>query len=142
MKEIYISGALTIAPNPNEIRKFYEEIGKLCIRVGKNPYIPHLYTDPKKNANVTPYEVYKTDKSKIISSDLIIAYIGLPSLGVGMELAYAEDRNIPIILMYEKNKQISRFPRGIPTVIKEISFNNFSEGLTLLEEFMSNSSLA
>jgi hypothetical protein len=136
MKEIYISGALTNVSNPDETKKFYEEIGQLCIRFGNHPYVPHLHTDPIKNADVTPDEVYKTDKSKVVTSDLLIAYIGIPSLGVGMELAYAEERNIPIILMYEKNKPISRFPRGIPAVIKEISFSNFSEGLSLLEEFI------
>ncbi len=63
---------------------------------------------------------------------MIIAYLAFLSFGVGMELAYAENNKIPII-MYEKSKSISRFPRGIPTVITEIQFNDCEDALNQLK---------
>jgi hypothetical protein len=67
---------------------------------------------------------------------LVIAYLGFPSFGVGMELAYAEINNIPLILLYERGKNISRFPRGIPTVISEIQFNSYEDALAQLRSIL------
>ena len=53
-----------------------------------------------------------------------------------MELAYAENNKIPIILLYETGKRISRFPRGIPTVIAEIQFNDYEDALNQLKEVL------
>lgn len=136
MKKVYVSGALTNTPNPEELKMFYEGIGKVLVKVGLDPYIPHLHTDPIKNGDITPAEVFRTDKTNIKSSDMVIAYIGTPSLGVGMEIAYAEDQGIPLIIMYEKGQVVSRFPRGVPTIIKEIQFSTYKEGLEELERFL------
>ncbi|MBP0018923.1 MAG: XRE family transcriptional regulator [Cyanobacteria bacterium SBLK] len=130
--QVYISGALTGISNPEKVKKFYESIGLLCEERGLKSYIPHLNTDPIKNADITPDRVFKTDKHMVEISDLVVAYLGCPSLGVGMELAYAESKNIPLILLYEKEKNISRFPRGIPTVFAEIKFKNFSDAIAQL----------
>jgi hypothetical protein len=46
-----------------------------------------------------------------------------------MEIAYAEVNNIPIILLYESSKIVSRFPRGVPNLYSEIKFDNFEEAL-------------
>lgn len=136
---IYISGALTGIANPVEIKAFYETIGSLCKEIGFEAYVPHLKTDPTNNPDVSPREVFETDKNQVSSSDLVVAYLGIPSFGVGMELAYAEINNIPLILLYERGKNISRFPRGIPTVISEIQFSSYDDALarlrTILEQW-------
>jgi hypothetical protein len=53
-----------------------------------------------------------------------------------MELAYAETNAIPLILLYERGKNISRFPRGIPTVISEIEFSSYEDALTQLRSIL------
>ena len=133
---IYVSGALTGINNIEETKKFYEAIGIVCQEVGFDVYIPHLYTDPINAPNITPQEVFKKDKEQVTRADLVIAYLGYPSLGVGMEIAYAEMNNIPIILMYEEDKIISRFPRGIPTKLCEIKFNTYEDALKQLQEVL------
>ncbi|NHM28159.1 XRE family transcriptional regulator [Desulfofundulus sp. TPOSR] len=132
MKKVYISGALTGLQNPEKIKNFYERIAKVCQEKGLQVYLPHLNTDPEKNPDITPQEVFERDKQQVIASDLLIAYIGVPSLGVGMELAYAENSHIPIILLYERGKVISRFPRGIPVIMSEIIFNDFDDAINQL----------
>lgn len=133
MKKAYISGALTNVSNSEAVKSFYESIGEVCKKCQLIPYVPHLYTDPDKNPTLTPIEVFQTDKTNVSAADILIAYIGINSLGVGMELAYAEMAQIPIFLLYEKGKNVSRFPRGIPSIVEEIVFQNYSEGIHMLE---------
>src|SRR5919199_3353515 len=132
MLKIYISGALTGIEKSAEIKAFYEAIGSLGQEMGFQAYVPHLKTDPTNNPDVSPRQVFETDKHQVSASDLVIAYLGFPSFGVGMELAYAETNAIPLILLYERGKNISRFPRGIPTVISEIQFSRYEDALAQL----------
>ena len=136
--KVYISGALTGVENVAEAKAFYEALGVLSEQLGFLSYVPHLTTDPINNPDVTPRVVFETDKNQVIQSDLVIAYIGFPSIGVGMELAYAEVNAIPIILLYERDKLISRFPRGIPTLIAEIQFDSFDDALAQLKLVLSH----
>ncbi|MBW4665215.1 MAG: nucleoside 2-deoxyribosyltransferase [Chroococcus sp. CMT-3BRIN-NPC107] len=133
MLNIYISGALTGIEELVEIKAFYEAIGALCKKIEMQAYVPHLNTDPINHPNVTPRQVFELDKYQVSQSDLVIAYIGFASLGVGMELAYADTNSTPIVLLYEKNKHISRFPRGIPSTISEIQFIDYEDALMQLK---------
>jgi 2'-deoxynucleoside 5'-phosphate N-hydrolase len=91
-----------------------------------------LHTDPITHPDISPHQVFKTDKLQVSSSDFLIAYLGISSFGVGMELAYAESLNIPTIILYEKGKVVSRFPRGMPNIICEIQHCSYEDALTQL----------
>ncbi len=136
MYKVYVSGALTDVVNPSETKALYEKIGLLCQEIGLQAYIPHKQTDPLNNPDISPREVFDQDKYQVGKSDLVIAYLGSLSFGVGMELAYAETNKTPIILLYETGKRISRFPRGIPTVIAEIQFNDYPDALNQLKNIL------
>ncbi|MEB3178583.1 MAG: XRE family transcriptional regulator [Nostocaceae cyanobacterium] len=136
MYKVYVSGALTDVENPAECKALYEKIGLLCEEIGLQAYVPHLHTDPVNNPDISPREVFDKDKYQVSISNLVIAYLGALSFGVGMELAYAETNNIPIVLLYEQSKRISRFPRGIPTVIAEIQFQNYQDALSQLKNLL------
>ncbi len=129
INKVYISGALTGVENIESIKEFYNAIGNLCEKMGLSGYIPHLNTDPTLHPDVSVRQVFETDKYNVSTSDLVIAYVGISSLGVGMELAYADINSIPVILIYEQEKQISRFPRGIPSVVAEVPFENYEDAL-------------
>ncbi|MFH7027259.1 MAG: XRE family transcriptional regulator [Heteroscytonema crispum UTEX LB 1556] len=133
-----MSGALTDVENPAKSKALYKKIGLLCEEIGLKAYVPHLHTDPVNNPDISPREVFEKDKYQVSMSDLVIAYLGSLSFGVGMELAYAETNKIPIILLYETGKRISRFPRGIPTVIAEIQFHNDEDALNQLKKILIN----
>ncbi|MEB3281763.1 MAG: hypothetical protein VKK42_22855 [Lyngbya sp.] len=135
-KKVYISGALTGVENIDEIKEFYSRIGSLSETLGLLAYIPHLNTDPILHPDVSVQQVFDTDKYKVSTSDFVIAYVGIPSIGVGMELAYADMNSIPIILIYEQEKQISRFPRGIPSVIAEVLFSNYEDALIQIKNVL------
>lgn len=141
MYKVYISGALTGKENLAEIKAFYESLGLLCEELRFSAYIPHLTTDPVSNPDITPRSVFETDKHQVSQSNLVIAYIGSPSLGVGMELAYAETNAIPVVLLYEKGSCVSRFPRGIPTVVAEIQFQDYADALIQLRNVLNQLNL-
>ncbi len=71
-----------------------------------------------------------------MKSDLLIAYVGQPSIGVGMEIAYADVHNIPIILMYKEGDIISRFPRGVPALKKIIKYKDENDAIEQLANFL------
>jgi len=133
-KKVYISGALTGVGDANSLKRFYEDIGELCEDFGLNPYIPHQHTDPETHPQVSPREVFRRDEKQVGESDLIIAYVGIPSLGVGSEImSAAKEGRIPLILLHEKGKQISRMARGNPAVIDRIAFTDYNDALRQLQ---------
>ncbi len=133
MHKVYVSGALTNVPDLDSLKNLYEAIGDLCRQASIDAYVPHLKTDPVKNPDVTPEEVYRTDKEQVVTSDLVVAYVGIPSLGVGMELAYADTLDIPVVLLYEKGARVSRMARGFPSIIAQIEFDSHNHALSELK---------
>lgn len=131
-KQIYISGALT-----NSSRKqFYENLGEVVKQSGYKPYIPHLHTDPEKNKEAKPCEVYEVDMQQIDNSCLVIAYVGYPSLGVGAELEHANMKGIPMILLYKKEEKVSRLALGIPMVKEIMAFETEDKALEFVSQYL------
>ena len=52
----------------------------------------------------TDVEIYKQDTTWLKESDLVIAECTCPSLGVGYELAYAENLKKPVHIFYDSSK--------------------------------------
>ncbi|MBT6691089.1 XRE family transcriptional regulator [Candidatus Parcubacteria bacterium] len=140
--KVYISGALTGIPHVEELKKFYEEIAALCGLLGLEPYVPHLNSDPQAHASISPEEVYKMDSHQVKIADLVIAYIGMPSLGVGQELEISNYEDVPLIILYEGDKPVSRMAKGNPAVIKQVVFSSYEDALEqlrpALEEFVTS----
>ncbi len=120
--KVYVSGALNAAANIVKSKRFYLKVGEVCVEAGFDPYVPHtMGTDPIDNPEVTPEEVYRRDMEAVASSDLVVAYVGEPSLGVGAEVERAAARGIDVILLYEEGRPISRLTRGCPAVVATVT---------------------
>lgn len=128
----YVSGALTGGDEIETLKKFYEQVAEVCVSEGIEAYVPHLISDPIGNPNMTPEEVYDLDRKQVTDSNLLIAYVGYPSLGVGQEIEIAREKNIPVVLLMEKDRRISRMARGNPAVVAEIHFTDFPDALRQL----------
>ncbi|MBU1483207.1 MAG: hypothetical protein KKH12_16205 [Gammaproteobacteria bacterium] len=125
---IYISGALTIAPS--WVKPFYEDLSSALVeRCAVKTYVPHLHSDPIMNADLTPAQVYEIDEGVIRRASLVIAYLGAPSLGVGMELEIARQHHVPVVGFWMKGERVSRIARGMPGLvcIEIESANDFNE---------------
>jgi deoxycytidine triphosphate deaminase len=133
MGRIYISGCLTnLDPDrAKDLKRFYSRIADLCRVLGHEPYLPHEHTDPIEHPLIPAPDIYRRDFREILSSDLIIAYVGLPSLGVGMEIEIAKTHDVPVIVLYEDDVRVSRTVLGSPTVAQTVIFpgGNFDRAL-------------
>jgi 2'-deoxynucleoside 5'-phosphate N-hydrolase len=137
MNKIYISGVLTYADE--NIRPIYEKIGKICIKNEYKVYIPHINgTDPINNPEITPFEVWEKDYLEVESCDLIIAYIGKPSLGTGAELEIARITNSKIIVWWYKDEKVSRMARGNPAIIAQLEVQSEDELYLKIDELIKN----
>lgn len=141
-KSVYIAGPLTDMPADKRamMRKFYESLGDVCREFGLNPYLPHRHSDPELQAHMTPQRVDQVDRLGVTSSYLVIAYVGVPSIGVGIEVEMANHANKPVVIMAEQTKlvgrRITRLVRGNPAVMAEISFRDFEDAKIQLHEFL------
>ncbi|MBL7058628.1 hypothetical protein ISS03_04790 [Patescibacteria group bacterium] len=127
-QKVYISGALTIIKADSDIKNIYENLATICENNNCTTYVPHLNgTDPIKNPQVTPFDVWKKDHLEVSTSDIVIAYVGQPSLGVGGELEMARVTNSKIILWWFKNEIVSRLPKGNPAVYAQLEVENEDE---------------
>lgn len=67
-------------------------------------------------SNMTDQEIYNRDISLISESDIIIADVTIPSLGVGYEIAYAEKLKKKVFCFYHQieDKRVSAMVAGSP----------------------------
>jgi len=133
--KVYVSGALNAAADIERSKRFYERVGEVCGEVGLDAYVPHtMGTDPIENPDVTPEEVYRRDMAAVSASDLIVAYVGEPSLGVGSEIERASAEGIDVILLYERGRKVSRLILGAPTVCGRVAFSSEADAMGTLRE--------
>lgn len=131
--DIMVVGPLTVYHDHKQVREFYDEIIKTCKKIGFRAYNSHKFTDPYKHPHIKPKEVYYIDKKLVSDVKLVIAYVGSPSTGTGQELEIAADNDVPIILVFEKGRKISRMVLGNPSIINKITFSNCKEALKKIE---------
>ncbi len=148
-KMVYISGPLTSVDQMTmtALKAFYESVGDVCKEFGFEAYIPHVFSDPDKAADLTAAQVDLIDRKAVTSSYAVFAYVGIPALGCGIEVEMAYHANVPVFLMYEDDetlkahgKRVSRLVRGNPGVKKHIRFLTFPQALhevrAALQEFV------
>ena len=126
-RQAYMSGPLTGLLHPAEVTGFYEALRDACAARGLPLYLPHRVSDPVANPGMTPQEVYALDRARVAEADLLIAYVGLPSLGVGCEIEIAHAHGIPVVLLAEQGAAVSRMIRGNPAVIAELRFTGYAD---------------
>lgn len=110
---IYISGPLQGSQNLPQARRFYEMLAASVRAAGCEAYVPHLATDPIESGHMSPERVFDTDLAALDSADAVIAHIGLPSTGVGAELAIAAASGRRILGLKRPGEPSSRFAEGL-----------------------------
>jgi len=140
---IFFAGPLTNLPNPEQTKAFYVKLAECAKTLGFEYFWAFLSgTDPIKNPDVLPIEVYKRDIMELDKSDLMVAYMGEPSTGTGIEIEHANETGKPIIILYEKTKKVSRMLRGCPAVKKEIAYESEDDAIRQLTAYLASSQLS
>lgn len=110
---IYISGPLQGSTDLGAARDFYDELAAIVSSVGHDPYVPHHSTDPVAAGGLSARTVFATDVSALNSADAVIAHIGLPSTGVGAEIALATASGRRVLGLKRRGEKGSRFAEGL-----------------------------
>jgi len=134
--EAYLASALTgLSPESRSIVDHLSDvIDVACKEVEIDVYQPAKHTDPQKHAAISPPDVFKKDRERVVSSDLLIHLCHFPSTGSGEELSFAYEALVPIILVAPGEQAVSRMVTGIPSLKIEIRYQRPSDLRGLLEE--------
>jgi hypothetical protein len=120
--EAYISGALSAVEDAARIKLFYELLAEIAGAAGLRAYLPHRVTDPVVTAHLDPRAVYEIDRAHVTNAAVLIAYAGIPSFGVGIEVELAREHAVPVIIVAERDRPISRLLLGNPAVVEVVKF--------------------
>src|SRR5881396_866145 len=126
--EAYVSGALTALEDAPRTKLFYEVLAEIAEAAGLRPYLPHRVSDPVAAAHLDPRAVYEIDRAHVTGAAVVIAYAGIPSFGVGIEVELAREHAVPVIVVAERDRPISRLLLGNPAVVEVVKFADL-EGL-------------
>src|SRR3989475_2753113 len=120
--EAYVSGALTALDDAPRTKLFYELLAEIAEAARLRAYLPHRVTDPMAAANLDPRAVYEIDRGHVTSAVVLIAYAGIPSFGVGIEVELAREHGVPVVIVVERDRPISRLLLGNPAVVEVVKF--------------------
>ena len=109
----YISGALLNAAQIEKSRALYERFAQACRDAGWDAYVPHQHADPVRDPHLSNVDVAERDLENVTAADVLVAYVGEPSLGVGAEVAIALRAGKRILLVAEADRRVSRFLLGL-----------------------------
>lgn len=112
-RKVYISGALTGVPDLAQSRILYSRLAAAAASVGLRAYVPHERSDPEVHVGLSPVEVYRMDLAAIQASDIVVAWLGTPSLGVGAEVALAHGSGKSLVGVMPVGARVSRFILGM-----------------------------
>jgi hypothetical protein len=120
--EAYISGALTALEDAPRTKLFYELLAEIAEAAHLRAYLPHRVTDPVAAAHLDPRAVYEIDRAHVTGAAVLIAYAGIPSFGVGIEVELAREHGVPVLVVAERDRPISRLLLGNPAVLEVVRF--------------------
>lgn len=113
MKKIYFAGSIRGGRVDAELyRRIIEYMQQSNVVLTEHVGSPHLNLMEQGKRD---QDIYDQDTAWLRESDILIGECTCPSLGVGYELAYAEARNIPCHIFYDRTKtQLSAMLTGNP----------------------------
>jgi len=136
---IFFAGPLTTLKDPEETKLFYGKLSDAAAKNGFDTFWAFLSgTDPVKDPDVDPQFIYDKDLSELEHSNLMIAYVGEPTTGTGLEMEFAREHNIPVYLMYKKNEHVSRMVTGNRGVDGVIEFTDEEDAVNKLNALLLN----
>lgn len=133
----YICGPLTELKVERQagVKELYVQLGNLCeLLFGERAFVPHEHYDPVANPNPSPQEVDAFERRQVCErTDLLVVVALEPSWGGGIEVEMAYRSEVPVIILVEQGKRISRLLRGNPAVRAIVEFLGHADALVQFE---------
>lgn len=99
-----------------------DTINSICAAQGIELYEPRKVTDPSHHPEVDASDVFRIDRDRVVTSDLLVVLSHHPSFGAGQELDFAYNAMVPIIVIVPSDRKLSRMVSGIPGLVIQISY--------------------
>ena len=134
-KKVYFAGSIRGGRNDAELyRKIIDYIKKTDTVLTEHIGNPSLSLFERyENADK---QIYEQDTAWLRESDLVIAECTNPSLGVGYEMAYAEQHKKPVFIFYRRSVcSLSAMLTGDP-YFTIIPYESFDEITAKLDEIL------
>ena len=137
--KIYFAGSIR---GGREDKDIYIAIIKLLLKYGTvlTEHIGKSELSEMGETNMTEEEIYQRDINWINESDIVIAEVTSPSLGVGYEIGYAELKGKKIICIYrevETGKKLSAMIYGNSN-LKVAKYKKIEELPNLFDKIFDN----
>ncbi len=120
--EAYVSGAVGALDDGARMRLFYELLAEVVESVGLRAYLPHRVSDGVPAAHLEPRAVYDIDRAHVTAARVMVAYAGIPSFSVGIEVELAREHAVPVVLVVERERTVSLLLLGNPAVVDVVRF--------------------
>lgn len=130
--KVFFSGSIRggdrFKANYQQILDFLENFGEIT-----SEHSNQIKTTEQHGSN-SDADIYARDVRWIGESDILIAEVSQPSIGVGYEIAYAEAIHKPVLALYslEAEKSISAMISGNPN-IRTIKYETLGQLWPLLQ---------
>lgn len=119
----------------------YAELAKYI--KSKSTLLTEIFADGKltpQGMNKPSADIWSTDTTWIKESDAIIAEVTNPSLGVGYEIAKAEEWNKPVLALYRNDcsRKLSAMIDGSPST-RTVYYTTMGEAKSAIDNFIKES---
>ena len=135
--KIYFAGSIRGGRNEEEI---YFKIINYLANFGEvvTEHVGHKNIEKDEIKKSDQY-IFERDVSWLKTSDIMVADVTVPSLGVGYEIGFSETLGIPILCLYNpKNKKsLSAMISGNKNLVWK-EYNSVEEAQLLIKEFISS----
>jgi hypothetical protein len=141
-KSAYVCGPLTELPSLSRVlaKRFYERIADACTDVlGERAFVPHEHFDPLVHVAFAPQQVDEAERRQVCErTNLLIVVVSFgPSWGGGIEVEMARQNDVPVIILRQEDKKVSRLLLGNPAVRAVLSYKDEDEAISLLRNALS-----
>lgn len=136
--KIYFAGSIR---GGREDVKLYGEIIKYLEKYGEvlTEHVADENLAETGERNLSDQEIHDRDLNWLTESDVIVAEVTIPSLGVGYEIRAAIDQQKKVLCLYrpQKNKRLSAMISGCTNVNIE-NYQQLNEAIEIIDRFFQN----
>lgn len=134
--KIYFACSIT---GGREYEKTYQAMTKFLLDEGYEVPTAHLAESNILDLErvVDPNDVYARDVNWILTSDILLAEISVPSHGVGYEIGFALNAGKHVLCLHQEGRPISKMVSGNPhPLLKVKAYEDISQAFEQIKGFV------
>ena len=135
-RRVYFAAAIT---NPaRDLLALQGMVQHLQARGHQVPTHHIVEPDPRtRDAALSEAELAQRDLAWLASCEALVAEVTTPSHGVGVEVAWALHRHLPVLVLYRTGTRVSRLLLGLPGV-RACAYGNMADATRAIDEFLAS----